>query len=318
MKYQLFTYSNESSQARSGIAVEGVLYDLLNASTRHTFWSPAFATIAETVADWEASHNVLRRLAVAIHAEDSGKDELSLKSPGFKFLPPLLNPGVIYAAGANYRDHVEAMNRAFKISMTLDPRADGIPPWHFIKGGQAALSAHEQTVAFPEHSNKLDWEAELAVVIGRAASKVDRDSALDYVAGYSCANDMSARDNLVREKVDTTSPFRFDWIGHKMFSGACPLGPFITPAEYVKDPEDLDIKLWLNDELKQDSNTRNHLYSLAEQIAHLSHRIDLRPGDIILTGTPAGVGMESGTFLKRGDVMRVSIEGLGELKTTVA
>lgn len=90
-----------------------------------------------------------------------------------------------------------------------------------------------------------------------------------------------------------------------------------TPAEFVGSPEDLDIKLWVNGELRQDSNTRNHLYSVAEQVSHLSERTDLYPGDVILTGTPAGVGMETGTFLKRGDVTKVWIQGLGALETRI-
>lgn len=318
MKYQLFTYSNDDSPSRSGIAVDGVLYDLLHASSRHAFWSASFESVAGIIADWQNCHSVLRNLAVAIYSKDARNPELPVRKAGFKFLPPLAEPGVIYAAGANYRDHVEAMGRAFNMTLSLDPQADGIPPWHFVKGGVASLSAHGQTVQYPEYSSKLDWEAELAVVIGRLASKVDEASALDYVAGYSCSNDLSARDNLIRAAVDASSPFRFDWIGHKVFTGCCPLGPFITPAEFVGSPEVLGIKLWLNDELKQDSNTSNHLYSVAEQISYLSHRITLQPGDVILTGTPAGVGMEAGIFLKRGDVMRVWIEGLGELQTTVA
>ena len=173
------------------------------------------------------------------------------------------------------------------------------------------------TVPFPARTQRLDWEAELAVVIGRRASSVEVASALDHVAGYMCANDLSARDHLVRENVDATSPFRFDWIGHKCFNGSCPLGPVFTPAEFVASPENLDIRLWLNGEIRQDSNTSNHLYGVAEQIAYLSERLDLYPGDVILTGTPAGVGMETGTFLKRGDVMKVWIEGLGELETRI-
>jgi len=209
------------------------------------------------------------------------------------------------------------MSRAFNMNLVLDPKKEGILPWHFLKAGRANLSGHREDVPYPPRTHRLDWEAELAVVIGRYAVTVDVDSALDYVAGYMCANDLSARDHLVRDKVDATSPFRFDWIGHKSFTGSCPLGPVFTPAEFVATPESLDIKLWLNGELRQDSNTRNHLYNVAEQIAHLSERQALYPGDVILTGTPAGVGMESGTFLQRGDVMKVWIEGLGELETRI-
>ncbi len=316
MKYQLFTYANDGCASRPGIAVADVLYDLYQVATLHKTWHPSFMSISDVVAAWDQAEPVLERLAARLGDAPDTNQSLA-HTPGFRFMPPLSAPGVIYAAGANYRDHVEAMGRAFNMELCLDPRAEGIPPWHFIKGGRAVLSAHGQAVAFPPQAQRLDWEAELAVIIGRTASKVSEEDALDYVAGYSCANDFSARDSLVRDKVDASSPFRFDWIGHKVFGGACGFGPFLTPARHVGSPEDLDIKLWLNDELRQDSNTRNHLYTVAEQIAYLSRRVDLLPGDVILTGTPAGVGMESGTFLKRGDVVRVWIAGLGELQSAI-
>ncbi|MGX6570212.1 fumarylacetoacetate hydrolase family protein [Cupriavidus necator] len=220
-------------------------------------------------------------------------------------------------AGANYRDHVVAMAKAFNMDLTTDPKADGVSPWHFIKAGRGTLSAHRQALPYPSHTRMLDWEAELAVVIGKACRNISPGDALDCVAGYTIANDLSARDNLRREQVDASSPFRFDWIGYKCFEGSCPLGPYLTPAAFVASPEALDIKLWVNDELKQNSNTSNHLYTVAEQIAYLSERLTLYPGDVLLTGTPAGVGMESGVFLKRGDSIRVWIDGLGELETSL-
>jgi len=209
------------------------------------------------------------------------------------------------------------MGRALDQKVVRDPRKEGIAPWHFLKSGPATLAGHRAEIPYPAGSNRLDWEAELAVVMGRRAHAVSVESALDHVAGYMCANDLSARDFAVRPGVDVSSPFRFDWIGHKCFNGSCPLGPVLTPAKFVDSPENLAIRLWLNGELRQDSSTRNHIYSVAEQIAHLSARIDLLPGDLILTGTPAGVGMESGVFLQRGDLLRVSIEGLGELETRI-
>jgi len=312
MKYQLFSFQDAQGEALPGIAVDGRLYDLRGAlGEAKGHW----ASIDDMLEHWEQASSVLRALATDMGAEPDSFNHCVLHEP--VFLPPLTRCGVVYAAGANYRDHVEAMARAMDMNLVTDPKAQGIDPWHFIKAGQATLAAHQQDVAMPAHTAKLDWEAELAVVIGRRASEVAREEALDYVAGYSCANDLSARDNLKREAVDASSPFRFDWIGHKCFRGSCPVGPFITPAEFVGSPEDLDIKLWLNNELKQDSNTNNHLYSVADQISYLSHRLDLLPGDILLTGTPAGVGMESGVFLQRGDVMRVWIEGLGELETRI-
>jgi len=311
MKYQLFTYQ-AAGEARPGIAVQGVLYDLQKALGDT---SGGWECLDQMLPEWPKASATLRSLAERIGTDPSAFKAGALAEP--QFLAPLTHCGVVYAAGANYRDHVQAMARAMNMKLEVDPKSQGLDPWHFIKAGQATLAAHKQDVAMPEHTAKLDWEAELAVVIGRRASRVSVEQALDHVAGYSCANDLSARDNLKRDAVDAGSPFKFDWIGHKCFTGSCPIGPFMTPAEFVPTPEDLDIKLWLNDEIKQNSNTSNHLYSVAEQISYLSHRLDLMPGDILLTGTPAGVGMESGVFLKRGDVMRVCIEGLGELETRI-
>ncbi len=312
MKYQVFTYCGRQGGARPGVLIQTHLYDLKVLMGQN---HPEWCSIDDLLVDWLSAHAFLRELAGDVVANPARAEAAVLDPEEIEFLPPLTRCGVIYAAGANYRDHVEAMGKAMNMKLNLDPKADGIPPWHFIKSGQAALSAHRERVPFPAHSHMLDWEAELAVVIGRKASNVSAASALDYVAGYSCANDMSARDNLKREQVDASSPFKFDWIGHKCFKGACPLGPYLTPAEFAGDPENMGIKLWLNDELRQNSSTSNHLYTVADQIAYLSARLDLLPGDILLTGTPAGVGMESGVFLQRGDVMRVWIEGLGELET---
>jgi|TARA_R100001143_G_C3355283_1_gene131925 2-keto-4-pentenoate hydratase/2-oxohepta-3-ene-1,7-dioic acid hydratase in catechol pathway len=312
MKYQVFTYRERQGGARPGVLIQARLYDLRGVmGGAHPEWR----SVDDLLTDWSEAHPFLRELADDVSKKPELAEDALLVADDIEFLPPLTRCGVIYAAGANYRDHVEAMGKAMNMKLNLDPKADGLPPWHFIKAGQAALSGHKEHVAFPAHSNMLDWEAELAVVIGRKASNVSVESALDYVAGYSCANDMSARDNLKRDQVDVSSPFRFDWIGHKCFKGACPLGPYLTPAEFAGDPENLGIKLWLNDELRQNSSTSNHLYTVADQIAYLSARLDLLPGDILLTGTPAGVGMEAGVFLKRGDVMRVWIESLGELET---
>jgi 2-keto-4-pentenoate hydratase/2-oxohepta-3-ene-1,7-dioic acid hydratase in catechol pathway len=320
MTYQLFTYIEQEGTTRPGLLHRGQHYDLQRLESACA--GPAVADhrvggIDELIENWPRAHTRLEALVQALEAASIDTDAARLQADAISFDAPITRPGVIYACGANYRDHVEAMGRAFNMRVTLDPRTDGIPPWHFIKAGRGTLSGHRQTVSYPNHTQRLDWEAELAVIIGKRAQNVAVADALEYVAGYSIANDLSARDNLKRDKVDESSPFRFDWIGHKCFTGACPLGPYFTPAQFVASPEKLGIKLWLNDAIKQDSNTSNHLYSVADQIAYLSERMTLYPGDILLTGTPAGVGMETGTFLKRGDVMKVWIEALGELETTI-
>ena len=132
------------------------------------------------------------------------------------------------------------------------------------------------------------------------------------------ANDLSARDLGKRPQMPPDSAFRHDWIGQKSFDGSCPLGPWIVPAREIPDPQNLGIKLWVNGALKQDSHTSKMIFTLAEQIAHLSSRITLYSGDVILTGTPAGTGAGRGEFLKAGDVVTVSIDGIGKLTNTFA
>lgn len=315
-KYQLFTYEGERGP-RAGLTVGTHWFNLGDVARATDRTRLADLSFDDLVAQWGSVAAELNALATEIAANPPRFAAEALDTASLTLRAPFIRPGAIYAAGANYRDHVEAMGRAFNQKLVLDPKKEGVPPWHFLKSGQATLSGHRGDVPFPARTERLDWEAELAVVIGKRASKVSVESALEHVAGYMCANDLSARDHLVRGNVDPSSPFRFDWIGHKCFNGSCPLGPVFTPAQFIETPENLDIKLWLNGELRQDSNTRNHLYGVADQIAHLSERVDLYPGDVILTGTPAGVGMETGTFLKRGDVMKVWIEGLGELETRI-
>ena len=155
-------------------------------------------------------------------------------------------------------------------------------------------------------------------MLGRTAKHVSEGKALAYVAGYTCANDLSARDRGRRPHVADTSPFKADWVAHKSFDGSCPLGPWIVPATDIEDPQDLAMKLWVNGVLKQDSNTGRMIYTLAEQIAHLSSRLTLHPGDLILTGTPAGVGAGRAEFLKAGDVVKIWIAEIGEISNKTA
>ena len=164
----------------------------------------------------------------------------------------------------------------------------------------------------------MDWEVELAAVIGRPAKNVSRDKALGHVAGYTIANDLSARDRGNRAGISDTSPFKSDWTKHKSFDGSCPLGPWIVPAADLGDPQNLGLKLWVNDVLKQDSNTKDMIFDLSEQIEQLSSGMTLHPGDLILTGTPAGVGSARGEFLAAGDVVKLWIGRIGTLVNKMA
>jgi 2-keto-4-pentenoate hydratase/2-oxohepta-3-ene-1,7-dioic acid hydratase in catechol pathway len=178
-----------------------------------------------------------------------------------------------------------------------------------MKTTAGSIIGHNTPVRLPKFSQQVDWEGEIGVVIGRQTRSIAEAEALDAVAGYVIVNDLSARDLMKREG----TPFIFDWIGQKCFADAAPMGPWFTPAAYIKDPQNLAIKLWVNGVLKQNSNTSKMVHSIAEQVAYLSRHFTLQPGDVVATGSPAGVGLPRGDFLKIGDEIKIEIESCGTL-----
>ncbi len=267
----------------------------------------ADASVQAILDDWDEAEARLSRAA-------AGAQEWK-PLEGVTLLAPVHYPVTIFCAGANYSDHVARMAANLGLPPERDPHELGLKPWHFLKPSRTAVG---QRACVTTVSAGLDWEAELAVVIGRLARNVSTDSALDHVAGYMVANDLSARDLSRRANVADLSPFKFDWVGQKCFDGCAPMGPRLVPASQVPDPQSLAIKLWVNGVLRQDSNTSRMIFTVAEQISHLSSRLTLHPGDVILTGTPMGVGAETGERLGSGDVIDVEVAGLGRLTTTIA
>ena len=231
---------------------------------------------------------------------------------------PIPDPGNIFCAGANYTDHMAEMARAHGKEPGPTMKDLGEKPWHFVKTGRSSVTGPGATVKLPAFSKSVDWEIELVAVIGKPAKDVPLARALDHVFGYTIGNDLSARDVMRRPKNPPDSPFHFDWVSQKCFDGACPLGPWIVPASEIGDPQKLGLKLWVGAELMQDSNTEKMIFTVAEQIEMLSSRVTLQPGDLIMTGTPAGVGMPRKRFLKPGDKLRLFIEKIGELEHRVA
>ncbi len=305
--FKLATYqSNEGP--RAGLVVGEEVFDAAKVTGK-----PAYATVAGILADWKTAEGALKKAAAGA-AKSRAKRQPLRKT---KLLAPVPFPPTIFCAGANYADHAAAMARRQGMPEPADPHEQGLKPWHFIKAGRT-ITAPGATVKASHYAKNLDWEIELAAVIGRPAKDVPLDKALSYVAGYTVANDFSARDRGRRPGVEETSFFKMDWTKHKSFDGSCPIGPWIVPASDIADPQQLELKLWVNDVLKQDSNSSKMLFTLAEQIAQLSINMTLHPGDLILTGTPSGTGAESGEFLKAGDVVKVWIEGIGEFSNKIA
>ena len=231
-----------------------------------------------------------------------------------KLLAPILYPGALFCAGANYWDHLEEMAEIARRTTGKAPSmTKGAEPWFFMKTTTGSIIGTNTPVRLPGFSKQVDWEAELGAVIGRSTRNITEARALEAVAGYVIVNDLSARDLMKREG----TPFIYDWVGQKCFEDAAPMGPWFTPAAYIADPDDMSIKLWVNGVLKQNSNTGRMVHSTAEQVAYLSRHFTLNPGDVIATGTPAGVGMPRGEFLKAGDEVRIEIDGCGILTNTM-
>lgn len=228
---------------------------------------------------------------------------------GAELLAPLLYPRKLICAGANYADHLEEMNIG-AIPDPLEPFFFLLPPTTTIIGPGAPI----RVPADP--SWRVDWEAELAVVIGRRGRGISAGQARAYVAGYTIVNDVSARGRHRRAN-PLGPPFAFDWLGSKGADTFCPMGPGVTPDWLIDDPHELGVRCTVNGELKQDGTTARMLNGVWRLIEAVSEAITLEPGDVIATGTPAGVGAARGEQLADGDVVRIEIDGLGALENPV-
>jgi 2-keto-4-pentenoate hydratase/2-oxohepta-3-ene-1,7-dioic acid hydratase in catechol pathway len=218
---------------------------------------------------------------------------------GAELLPPLPDPDKIVCIGLNYRSHAAEAG--------IDP------PDHptFFAKFRNALAPPDATVALPAASEKVDYEAEVAFVIGRRCKEVDLDEALDAVAGYMLLNDLSARD------LQFATP---QWMPGKVFDGSAPCGPAIVTPDEAGESDAISFALDLNGERMQEASTSDLIFSVAELVARLSRWMTLEPGDIVSTGTPSGVGSvrEPRVWLKPGDEILISSPTLGELRTTIA
>jgi 2-keto-4-pentenoate hydratase/2-oxohepta-3-ene-1,7-dioic acid hydratase in catechol pathway len=257
---------------------------------------------------WDSAHPRLHAAAQKVQPNDG------IALAQVKLLAPILYPGALFCAGANYWDHLEEMAEIAKRTIGKAPSmVKGAEPYFFMKTAAGSIIGTDTPARLPSFSKQVDWEAELGVVIGKETRNISEAKAFDAVAGYLIVNDLSARDLMKREG----TPFGMDWVGQKCFEDAAPMGPWFTPAAYVRDPNDMPIKLWVNGVLKQNSNTGRMVHGIAEQIAYLSRHFTLFPGDVIATGTPAGVGMPRGEFLKVGDEVRIEVGGCGRLTNTM-
>jgi 2-keto-4-pentenoate hydratase/2-oxohepta-3-ene-1,7-dioic acid hydratase in catechol pathway len=236
-----------------------------------------------------------------IRAERSALDAahqagMPLDMAGLRFLAPIPQPGKIIAIGRNYMDHCREQNE--------EPPAK---PLIFAKLPSSVIGPGAVIQWDPADTAQVDYEAELAVIIGRETRLVSAESALGYVFGYTIANDVTARD---LQKGDG------QWTRAKGMDTFCPLGPWLVSVDEIPDPQALAIRCEVNGEVRQDSNTREMIFDVRTLIAYASRAFTLHPGDILLTGTPAGVGQfrQPPALLQDGDTVAIEIEGLGRLE----
>ena len=290
--FRLLNYAGVAGEVRPGILVGDCVIDLETSGLRGSTY--------EILQDWDTNQAKFREIAGnAASSESSPLADVQLMAP---VVPP-----VVYNAAANYVDHQKEMSGGTQLVK------EDTHPYFFLKAGPHCIIGPGADIRLPAVSDFIDWEAELAVVIGKLARNVKAEDALDYVAGYSIFNDLSARD---MKPVGRT--FNVHWFAQKNFDGSGPLGPWMVPASEIPDPHNLDIKLWVNDELKQDSNSKYLFFNINEQIEYISARMTLKPGDVIATGTPSGVGAPYGGRLKAGDTVTIEIGGIGKLVNPVA
>ena len=251
--------------------------------------------------DWPAVASELTQIADELQ---TGQLKLQAIPENARLTQPF-NPLRIFATASNFIEHANEMGTV------LAAKAES-SPYIFMKASTSVIGP-EASIVLPPQSTQVDWEVELAAVIGQGGRNIPVSQALDHVAAYTIMNDISARDMTRRNDY----PFKFDWFRGKSFDTFGPFGPWLVPAALVGDPQKLGLRLEVNGSIKQDDSTASMIFSVAEQIAYLSSILTLQPGDVIATGTPNGVGMGTGTYLKSGDTVVATIERIGSLKNPV-
>ncbi|MDW8810238.1 fumarylacetoacetate hydrolase family protein [Streptomyces scabiei] len=274
-------------------------------------------TVRTLLEDWDEVLPRLRTLAADTAGDWMPLDGLRVHAP--------VEPRQVFQSGANYRQHVIDLAVAHRspddprtveearteFAEVMDRRAREDLPYVFI-GLPSAITGPYDDVVLPAWAAQPDWELELAAVIARPAHQVLVEEALEYVAGYTIANDLTDRASVFRQDMPGIGT---DWLRSKNAPGFTPLGPWIVPAESIADPGDLRVTLKLNGDTMQDESTKDMLFGVARLVSYISQAARLLPGDLVLTGSPAGNGIHWGRLLQGGDVMEGSITGLGVQRT---
>lgn len=296
------TYKNKSGQFIGVLhSDESRVLPLLEAYKKMGGDNTFPSGMAEAIAHGEVFYQEAEKTVQWV-SEENLEDKLYIPLESVELLAPIPRPAKnIFCVGKNYAEHAIEMGSK-----------DDIPEhvMVFTKAPTTVIACGQNILSHSELTEQLDYEGELAVVIGKKGIGIKKEEALDYVFGYTIVNDVTARDLQAKHK-------QF-FIG-KSLDTTCPMGPWIVHKSAIDNPNNLDIKTTVNGEVRQDSNTENFIFPVEEVIAVLSQGMTLEPGDIIATGTPAGVGkgFKPPRFLKAGDIIEITVEGIGTLKSTV-
>ena len=284
-------------------------------------------TIKGLIAQW--SQPTADRFASVASDSLANPPASAMKVPQLKVLPPITDPRVLLSTAVNYQEHALEMRSTTTISESsaaVDPKvAQGIPgywarrpgdprqnPYFFVKAN-TAITGHNDPIVIPRGRDRVDWECEMNIVIGRTAKHVTREQAADYIFGYTLMNDVSDRGGRADGRHGS------DWQLGKSHDTFAPLGPYVVPRQFVANPQKLAVKFTLNDTVMQDSNTDRMTHTVFELVEYASNMMTLHPGDLISTGSPAGVGTARATpvYFKAGDRSTCTIESIGTLRNTV-
>ena len=259
-----------------------------------------------------AAKKLVKPLAEKMGDEPKADGKTTHLVTKIKLRAPVPNPAKLFCLAGNYQDHIEEGGGRMAAQDKETPRV-------FMKPPTTTVIGPDDKILIPPIARSIDWEGELAVVIGRKGKGIVAKDALKYIAGYTVMNDVSERKLEIKKRSSSRPKDEwFDWLNGKWLDTAAPQGPWIVTTDEIKNPQDLDISTFINGSRKQHNNTGQMLYYVADIIEYVSAIITLEPGDIISTGTISGVGATTGTFLKDGDRVEIEISKIGVLKNDVA